>query len=902
MEEILFWNNGLFRQPYWYIFLYSKLMVNHPDAGETNMTYDAAGNLLTKLTAELRKSISDKGYISYTYDFERLHEVLYPENLFNRVTYTYGKAGDKYNRAGRLALVEDASGGEAYYYGKQGEVTKTVRTVMASVADIRTYVYGATYDSWNRVQTMTYPDGEVVTYHYNAAGQVESLTSNKQGRQSVIVDRIGYDKEGHTVYTKLGNGTETTYTYDKQRERLQVMNLTADGQTVMENRYRYDAVDNILGITNAANPTSLTKLNRAKLGGRSSHTYEYDELNRLVHANGKAKRASYDMVMSFGRMSEPLTKVQKVDSTTTAKSYNFAYKYEDSNHPTAPTQIGHDHYTYDANGNPTLVTNDSTNTTREMYWDEDNRLMVLSDNGKTSRYTYNAAGERIMKSYGTMEGVYINGAPQGITFHETDNFTLYPASILSVNKNRFTKHYFIGDKRVASRIGTGMFNNVYGRNGSYVTAGQQDYAERMNQIQKQKEAYYKQQGIAPGVPTMKGAYGDPENTKRGYNSIIDTLGNHDVPQGWIQTPHPNTTPNTNPGPPVSWNDPTNPDDPQAGYGYIANDTTKEETFFYHSDHLGSTSYITDDHANITQYDVYLPYGELLVDEHSSSEDLPYKFNGKQFDEETGLYYYGARYMNPMASIWYGVDVLAEKYDNVGSYIYCENNPIAFMDMNGKDGVAVIDYENHSIIINQKFYYNVNDDFLRRKAVSKGAGGWKSDFEINSDSGWGRTEGFKVSYNQSEWNVKFNQEFIGCSSMDEINQHLEQDKNANAIVGNNEFNGRSGNAAGEYNPANRIITLREGAFKPNNKGQTLQHEIGHSWGLEHDHEMGISMPEKDLLGEKLMEGGIMTSAVKRSISPQEVSYGIGLILQAVPNNHSSKVTVNIHVDRNYEIQK
>ena len=520
------------------------------------------------------------------------------------------------------------------------------------------------------------------------AATVESLTSNKQGRQSVIVDRIGYDKEGHTVYTKLGNGTETTYTYDKQRERLQVMNLTADGQTVMENRYRYDAVDNILGITNAANPTSLTKLNKAKLGGRSSHTYEYDELNRLIHASGKAKSASYDMVMSFGRMSEPLTKVQKVDSTTTAKSYNFAYKYEDSNHPTAPTQIGHDHYTYDANGNPTLVTNDSTNTTREMYWDEDNRLMVLSDNGKTSRYTYNAAGERIMKSYGTMEGVYINGAPQGITFHETDNFTLYPASILSVNKNRFTKHYFLGDKRIASKIGTGLFNNVYGRNGSYVTAGQQDYAERMNQIQKQKEAYYKQQGIAPGVPTMKGAYGDPENTKRGYNSIIDTLGNHDVPQGWIQTPKPNTTPNTNPGPPVSWNDPSNPDDPQAGYGYIPNDTTKEETFFYHSDHLGSTSYITDDHANITQYDAYLPYGELLVDEHSSSEKLPYKFNGKQFDEETGLYYYGARYMDPKISMWLGVDPLMEKYPNVTGYCYTMDNPIKFIDPNGKETYVI----------------------------------------------------------------------------------------------------------------------------------------------------------------------------------------------------------------------
>ena len=453
----------------------------------------------------------------------------------------------------------------------------------------------------------------------------------------------------------------------------------------MQNKYKYNLnlVDNILGITNSANSQNITEKNKAKLGVAYSHSYTYDGINRLVSANGKAKTASYWLDMTYGIMGEPLTKKQKVDSSKVAQSYAFAYLYEAGDHPTAPSQIGHNHNTYDANGNPLTVTNDGTSETREMYWDEDNWLMVLSDNGKTSRYTYNASGERIIKSHGTMEGVYINGAPQGITFHETDNFTLYPASILTVNKNRFTKHYFSGSQRIASRIGTGLFNNVYGRNGSYVTAGQQDYAERMNQIQKQKEAYYKQQGIAPGVPTMKGVYGDPENTKRGYNSIIDTLGNHDVPQGWIQTPRLNTTPGTNPGAPVSWNDPSNPDDPQAGYGYIANDTTKEETFFYHSDHLGSTSYITDDHANITQYDAYLPYGELLVDEHSSSEDLPYKFNGKQFDEETGLYYYGARYMNPITSLWYGVDPLFEKYPTESSFIYCLDNPIILFDKKGK---------------------------------------------------------------------------------------------------------------------------------------------------------------------------------------------------------------------------
>jgi len=59
---------------------------------------------------------------------------------------------------------------------------------------------------------MTYPNGKVVTYHYNAAEQVERMTSNKQGYQSVIVDRIGYDKEGHTVYKKLSNWEAEKFT------------------------------------------------------------------------------------------------------------------------------------------------------------------------------------------------------------------------------------------------------------------------------------------------------------------------------------------------------------------------------------------------------------------------------------------------------------------------------------------------------------------------------------------------------------------------------------------------------------------------------------------------------------------------------------------------------------------
>ena len=484
----------------------------------------------------------------------------------------------------------------------------------------------------------------------------------------------------------------------------------------MDNAYGYDVVSNVLSVVNkAAIPE------KGKAGGQMRYNYTYDALYRLSTASGTYKgadnkAASYTLSMGYDNMHRITSKKQHLSQTgvqfegTLNAGYELAYTYgkdagrkfqldnvRDINYrteetPTEGMNINNGHkYTYDLNGNLVYINTsrvkrdgkeDEKATEQKYRWDEDNRLMVLSDNGKTSRYTYNAAGERIMKSYGTMEGVYINGAPQGITFHETDNFTLYPASIISINKNRFTKHYFLGDKRIASRIGTGMFNNVYGRNGSYVTAGQQDYAERMNQIQTQKEAYYKKVGVAPGVPTEKGAYGDPENTGVGYNAVLTELGNHDVPQGWIQTPHPNTTPNTNPGPPVSWNDPSNSDDPQAGYGYVPNDTTREETFFYHSDHLGSTSYITDDKANITQYDAYLPYGELLVDEHSSSKDMPYKFNGKELDEETGLYYYGARYMDPKISMWLGVDPLREKYPSVTGYCYTMDNPIGLMDPTG----------------------------------------------------------------------------------------------------------------------------------------------------------------------------------------------------------------------------
>ncbi len=129
--------------------------------------------------------------------------------------------------------------------------------------------------------------------------------------------------------------------------------------------------------------------------------------------------------------------------------------------------------------------------------------------------------------------------------------------------------------------------------------------------------------------------------------------------------------------------PSNPEDEGAGYGFKSAGIKEKNVYFYHSDHLGSTTYITDMDGKATQFVSYKPYGEALVDEHATSFEMPWKFNGKEFDSETGLYYYGARYYEPALALWYGVDALAEKYPSVGGYVYCVGNPVRLVDVDGK---------------------------------------------------------------------------------------------------------------------------------------------------------------------------------------------------------------------------
>ena len=132
--------------------------------------------------------------------------------------------------------------------------------------------------------------------------------------------------------------------------------------------------------------------------------------------------------------------------------------------------------------------------------------------------------------------------------------------------------------------------------------------------------------------------------------------------------------------------------------------TGDDIRLYHTDHLGSTALVTDIDGEVTQHVAYIPYGEIFVEQRNGSWSSPYLFNAKELDEETGLYYYGARYLDPTGTRWLSVDPLFEKYVGMTPYGYCAGNPVKLVD---PDGRKVINDD-------EVPYYGEVEDYVKRE--------------------------------------------------------------------------------------------------------------------------------------------------------------------------------------------
>ena len=115
---------------------------------------------------------------------------------------------------------------------------------------------------------------------------------------------------------------------------------------------------------------------------------------------------------------------------------------------------------------------------------------------------------------------------------------------------------------------------------------------------------------------------------------------------------------------------------------VQQNNSEEDLYFYHTDHLGSSSWITFTDGSVTQHLQNLPFGEPFIDQRATSYDVRFKFTGKEMDSETGYQYFGARYYDSDLSVWLSVDPLSDFRQGISPFNYVQWNPINRIDPSG----------------------------------------------------------------------------------------------------------------------------------------------------------------------------------------------------------------------------
>lgn len=326
-----------------------------------------------------------------------------------------------------------------------------------------------------------------------------------------------------------------------------------------------------------------------------------------------------------------------------------------------------------------------------------------------------------------------------------------------------------------------------------------------------------------------------------------------------------------------------------GYATISN--SQPTWHYYVQDHLGNNRAVINHDGTLEQVNHYYPFGAIYGDVNYNDNLQKYKYNGKELDRMHGLnfYDYGARQYDPLLGMFTQMDPLAEKNYPYSPYNYCAGDPVNKIDPDGRDGMAAIDFEKKTIAISQTFYYNKNSEGLTQQGIV-------SDREINNFSYGQMTVPAEISlvakngfpsktWDVNGWNVSFTCDFIGLDSDEAVNKALETNPAANALCYDANLPSN-----GEWDPSSRTLTLgsHRGGMGPE-RGSTINHEIGHSWGLPHEN----LMPNSPIYGKDNKEGtGIMSYGSYRTIQNYEVEYGVEKILKNVPEDHPS--SMNLHI--------
>jgi RHS repeat-associated protein len=245
----------------------------------------------------------------------------------------------------------------------------------------------------------------------------------------------------------------------------------------------------------------------------------------------------------------------------------------------------------------------------------------------------------------------------------------------------------------------------------------------------------------------------------------------------------------------------------------------------------------------------------------------YKYNGKELQDELSLnlYDYGARNYDPALGRWMNIDPLAEKHFDISPYVYCMNNPVVFVDPDGRDFGLYIDFEKGTVTI-RATYYTTNQDKNSATNATKSWNDKSGKFSFKYTDENGNKQNLKVNY---ELNVEVVTPSEGQTEMGALNQALSANTsgegNVYKVVDDNKLDENTNGSTSQ-----NFIQIKNSK----RDAETGAHEIGHSLGLIHS------------------EKGLMTaSSIDPNRSKDVYSDNVSNTLNSVGSNINNPNNVN-----------
>ncbi len=648
---------------FYYDLLGRKTKQEDKNSGTITYKYDSNGNL--------EKTTDARGVsISYTYD------------VLGRILTSTGSSGNfsaqyEYDSApngkGLLYKVVDNSGSSIIEYDINGNITKTIKKI-----DDLIFIQKANYDSLNRITELTYPDGTIVHNVFSKSGYLNGMTMDVPDRSSYGYPIVEYKgpilKDSKVqIIKKTGNGVETSIAIDPIRRRTTEYTTVLPDTTIQESTsYEYDLSGNITTITDRKNPSR-------------TQTFKYDSQRRVIEATGKYGTEAYEYSQN-GNLT---------------KKGQFTYQYNNPNHTQAVSSIhsqstGTLTYAYDAAGNM-IQRNDDVIT----YNDIGKLQKYQSFEGGSITHDYDFNGERVRRTQeidgsilyslgGHYEVLRKPGVSDQHTLYIKGNsdeiiaqFSRSDATLLSIagseSESILSQTSLLGTLYKASNLVCSLNGKVL-RLSIFIVS----YIRPITIVLflliaitliKTQPNQVHAKWVSAAVPVLLLSF----STFSSCSGLIPGGESGDPP--WLLFPS-------------GVSDSTSSLNSTTTTGASGNGNPVDGMQFYHHDHLGSTTMLTDgygkplsggDMPGVSQVS-YKPYGEILRSDSKGPDVFRFKYSGQEEEAASGLINYKSRFYDPQLGRFLQPDSVASGNEAFGMnrYMYVNGNPPNYVDPSGKN--------------------------------------------------------------------------------------------------------------------------------------------------------------------------------------------------------------------------